>query len=134
MVDHFDTRKRVKGAPRCEVGGLYESAILVCMVKKTFNVDPKLLKAAREAVGGATATDTIRLGLEALVRHAAYQRMRDYLGSESNLAVPAESTGSVTVAARQFAKPASPGRGAAAADVDLAHLRPILWAERVVRD
>ena len=52
------------------------------MVKKTFNVDPKLLKAAREAVGGATATDTIRLGLEALVRHAAYQRMRDYLGSE----------------------------------------------------
>lgn len=52
------------------------------MVKKTFNVDPKLLKAAREAVGGATATDTIRLGLEALVRHEAYQRLKQYFGSE----------------------------------------------------
>ena len=84
MVDHCDTRKCVKGAPRCEALDLYECAILVCMVKKTFNVDPKLLKAAREAVGGATATETIRLGLEALVRRSAMKRLVSYFGSEPN--------------------------------------------------
>lgn len=52
------------------------------MVKKTFNVDPKLLKAAREAVGGKTATETIQLGLEELVRTAAMKRLVSYFGSE----------------------------------------------------
>jgi putative antitoxin of VapBC-like toxin-antitoxin system len=51
-------------------------------MKKTLNVDDKLLKEAKEACGGTTDTETIRLGLEALVRHAAYQRMRAFLGSE----------------------------------------------------
>ena len=51
-------------------------------MKKTFNIDAKLLKQAREACGANTATDTIRLGLQALVRSAAYERMRAYGGSE----------------------------------------------------
>jgi hypothetical protein len=51
-------------------------------MKKTFNVDDKLLKEAKAAGGTATDTETIRLGLEALVRHAAYQRLRALRGSE----------------------------------------------------
>jgi Bacterial antitoxin of type II TA system, VapB len=51
-------------------------------LKKTFNVDGKLLKEARAACGATTDTDTIRLGLEALVRHEAYQRLRAFIGSE----------------------------------------------------
>ena len=51
-------------------------------MKKTFNVDEKLLRDAQAACGAGTATDTIRLGLEALVRHAAYQRLRQFRGSE----------------------------------------------------
>lgn len=51
-------------------------------MKKTFNVDEKLLREARESCGAGTDTETIRLGLEALVRHAAYQRMRAYGGTE----------------------------------------------------
>jgi hypothetical protein len=51
-------------------------------MKKTFNVDAKLLKEARAAVRAGTDTETIRLGLEALVRHAAYQRLREFLGTE----------------------------------------------------
>jgi Bacterial antitoxin of type II TA system, VapB len=54
---------------------------VVCM-KKTFNVDAKLLKEARAAVRAGTDTETIRLGLEALVRHAAYQRLREFGGTE----------------------------------------------------
>jgi hypothetical protein len=53
-------------------------------VKKTFNVDSKLLKEARKATGAATDTETIRLGLEALVRHAAYQALMKFGGSEPN--------------------------------------------------
>ena len=51
-------------------------------MKKTFNVDEKLLREARRACGAATATETIRQGLEALVRHAAYQELRTFIGSE----------------------------------------------------
>lgn len=53
-------------------------------MKKTFNVDDKLLNEAKEACGATTDTETIRLGLEALVRHAAYQRLKTYFGSEPN--------------------------------------------------
>jgi Arc/MetJ family transcription regulator len=51
-------------------------------MKKTFNIDENLLQEAREACGAATDTDAIRLGLESLVRHAAYQRLRALLGTE----------------------------------------------------
>jgi hypothetical protein len=51
-------------------------------MKKTLNVDDRLLADARAATGASTDTETIRLGLEALVRHAAYQRLRALNGSE----------------------------------------------------
>ena len=52
-------------------------------MKKTFNLDEKLRKEAKELVGAATYTETIRQGLEMLVRDAAYRRLRSYLGTES---------------------------------------------------
>ena len=51
-------------------------------MKKTLHIDEALLAEAKAACGAATDTDTVRLGLEALVRHAAYERMRALLGSE----------------------------------------------------
>ena len=51
-------------------------------MKKTLNVDDKLLKEAKEACGATTDTETVRLGLEALVRHAAYERLRALRGAE----------------------------------------------------
>ena len=51
-------------------------------MKKTFNVDAGLLKEAKAACNAATDTETIRLGLDALVRHAAYERLRALRGSE----------------------------------------------------
>lgn len=51
-------------------------------MKKTFNIDDKLFMEAKAACGAKTDTETVRLGLEALVRHAAYERLRDLLGSE----------------------------------------------------
>ena len=55
-------------------------------MKKTFNVDDELFQAAKAACGAATETETVRLGLEALVRHAAYQRLRSLRGSERRAA------------------------------------------------
>lgn len=52
-----------------------------CM-KKTLNIDEDLLKEAKEACGAITDTEAVHKGLEALVRHAAYQRLRKLLGSE----------------------------------------------------
>jgi Arc/MetJ family transcription regulator len=52
-------------------------------MKKTLNIDEKLLADAREATGAKTDTEAVRLGLEAVIRSAAYQRMREFLGSES---------------------------------------------------
>jgi len=54
------------------------------MRKMTFLLDDELLREAKEACGASTDTDTIRRGLQALIRHAAYQRSRAYLGSEPN--------------------------------------------------
>jgi Arc/MetJ family transcription regulator len=51
-------------------------------MKKTFYLDDELLEEARAACGASTDTDTVRQGLEALVRNAAYQRLRSLLGSE----------------------------------------------------
>lgn len=51
-------------------------------MKKTLNVDDDLLREAKAACGAATDTDTVRLGLEALVRHAAYERLRALRGTE----------------------------------------------------
>lgn len=51
-------------------------------MKKTLHIDEKLLRAARQASGARTDTETVRLGLESLLRHAAYQRLRALRGSE----------------------------------------------------
>ena len=51
-------------------------------MKKTLNIDDKLFSEAKQACGAMTDTDTVRLGLEALVRHAAYERLRVLRGSE----------------------------------------------------
>ena len=59
----------------------YRYGIIVCM-KKTLHVDDRLLAAARAASGARTDTETIRLGLEALVRRGAYDRLRALRGSE----------------------------------------------------
>jgi len=53
-------------------------------MKKTLNIDEQLFQQAKEACGAATDTETVRLGLESLVRHGAYQRLRSLLGSEPN--------------------------------------------------
>jgi Arc/MetJ family transcription regulator len=51
-------------------------------MKKTLNIDEKLLEQAKLACGANTDTETIRLGLEALVRRQAYERLRSLLGTE----------------------------------------------------
>jgi len=51
-------------------------------MKKTLHIDEGLLRDAREAAGAKSDTDTVRLGLEALVRRAAYERLRALRGSE----------------------------------------------------
>jgi hypothetical protein len=51
-------------------------------MKKTLHIDEQLLRDARAAAGAKTDTETVRLGLEALVRRAAYDRLRTLRGSE----------------------------------------------------
>ena len=51
-------------------------------MKKTMHVDDELLREAKAASGTSTDTETVRRGLEALVRHAAYERLRTLRGSE----------------------------------------------------
>lgn len=51
-------------------------------MKKTLHVDEGLLSSAREACGATTDTETVRQGLEALVRQASYERLRRLRGSE----------------------------------------------------
>jgi Arc/MetJ family transcription regulator len=51
-------------------------------MKKTLHIDETLLREARSASGATTDTETVRLGLEALVRQAAYDRVRALRGSE----------------------------------------------------
>lgn len=51
-------------------------------MKKTLHIDDSLLQEAKSASGAKTDTDTVRLGLEALVRHGAYERLRALRGSE----------------------------------------------------
>jgi len=54
-------------------------------MKKTLHVDDRLLAEARTACKATTDTETIRLGLEALIRRAAYERLRKLAGSEAGL-------------------------------------------------
>jgi hypothetical protein len=51
-------------------------------MKKTLHIDEQLLRGAKSASGAKTDTETVRLGLEALVRRGAYERLRALRGSE----------------------------------------------------
>jgi Arc/MetJ family transcription regulator len=51
-------------------------------MKKTVVIDDALLAEARAACQASTDTETVRLGLEALVRRAPYQRLRRLRGTE----------------------------------------------------
>ena len=51
-------------------------------MKKTLHIDERLLQEAKSASAARTDTETVRLGLEALVRHAAYERLRALRGNE----------------------------------------------------
>ena len=51
-------------------------------MKKTLHIDDGLLQDARAAAGAKTDTETVRLGLEALVRRGAYERLRALRGAE----------------------------------------------------
>jgi len=55
---------------------------MIVSMKKTLNVDEALFNEAKQACGARTDTDTIRLGLESLVRNASYERLRALRGSE----------------------------------------------------
>ncbi len=58
--------------------------IMSTSTKKTLNIDTVLFEQAKAACGATTDTETVRLGLESLVRHAAYQRLKALIGSEPN--------------------------------------------------
>jgi len=51
-------------------------------MKKTLHIDAVLLRDARSASGAKSDTDAVRLGLEALVRQGAYDRLRALRGHE----------------------------------------------------
>jgi len=51
-------------------------------MKKTLHIDDRLLAEARKVSGASTDTEAVRLGLESLLRHAAYERLRALRGSE----------------------------------------------------
>jgi Arc/MetJ family transcription regulator len=51
-------------------------------MKKTLHIDDELLAEARAVSGASTDTEAVRLGLEALLRRAAYERLRALRGSE----------------------------------------------------
>jgi hypothetical protein len=51
-------------------------------MKKTLHIDEVTLRDAKKACGAVTDTETVRLGLEALIRHAAYERLRKLRGSD----------------------------------------------------
>lgn len=57
-------------------------------MKKTMLLDEALLREARSVCGATTDTDTVRLGLEALVRRAAYERLRALRGTEPGASLP----------------------------------------------
>ncbi|HVG72229.1 MAG TPA: type II toxin-antitoxin system VapB family antitoxin [Vicinamibacterales bacterium] len=51
-------------------------------MKKTLHIDDELLREAKSASGAKSDTETVRLGLEALVRRGAYERLRALRGSD----------------------------------------------------
>jgi Arc/MetJ family transcription regulator len=55
-------------------------------MKKTLHIDETLLREARSVSGASTDTETVRMGLEALVRQGAYERLRALRGQDPRAA------------------------------------------------
>jgi len=51
-------------------------------MRKTMNIDAELLREAREVSNARSDTEAVTLGLKALVRRAAIERIRALRGSE----------------------------------------------------
>jgi hypothetical protein len=51
---------------------------------KTLHIDDVTLRDAKKACGAVTDTETVRLGLEALIRHAADEGSRKLRGSDAD--------------------------------------------------
>lgn len=51
-------------------------------MKKTLDIDAALLAEAKAACGATTDAETVRLGLEAILRQTAYERILALRGSE----------------------------------------------------
>ena len=51
-------------------------------MKKARHIDESLLRDARSVSGARSDTDAVRMGLEALVRQGAYERLRAHRGKE----------------------------------------------------
>jgi hypothetical protein len=62
---------------------MYLYGNLSCM-KKTLHIDGQMLREAKTACGALTDTEAVRLGLEALIRRAAYERLRKLRGSDKD--------------------------------------------------
>jgi Arc/MetJ family transcription regulator len=54
-------------------------------MKKTLHIDEDTLREARRACGASTDTETVRLGLDALIRQAAYERLRKLRSTEKTV-------------------------------------------------
>jgi Arc/MetJ family transcription regulator len=80
-------------------------------MKKTLHIDENLLAEAREVSGAATDTEAVRLGLQALLRHAAYERLRALRGFRAGRAGGA--------AAARAASPSAPSRIAVLVDTSV---------------
>lgn len=61
---------------------MHQCGTIVCVKKTLRHIDERLLRDAKSASGAKTDTETVRLGLEALVRHGADERLRALRGSE----------------------------------------------------
>jgi Arc/MetJ family transcription regulator len=57
-------------------------------MKKTLHIDSQLLADARAASRAKSDTEAVRLGLEALVRRAAYQRLKALRGADPDAKSP----------------------------------------------
>lgn len=68
------------------MGKCHTNMALEYGMKKTLHIDSELLRDARSASGARSDTDAVRLGLEALVRQGAYDRLRALRGKEPRAA------------------------------------------------
>jgi Bacterial antitoxin of type II TA system, VapB len=76
-------RSRQDSPIRVWLVALYQYGNFRCM-KKTLRIDEVTLRDAKKACGAVTDTETVRLGLEALIRHSAYERLRKLRGSDAD--------------------------------------------------